>query len=108
MNNNIVTTESARNRVCRRGGDAIRTAPGREPINRLIRSRMNEVASSRPVRTAATASAPGYSWQCALIFHSFARKDVVAARPVKISGVALVNISVKANVDPNIPFAICE
>ena len=41
------------------------------------------------------------------MFQSFARKAIVAARPVKIRGVALVSISVNANVDPNIPFAIC-
>ena len=55
---------------------------------------------------AAAAIAPRYNCPSAPIFQSLALNANAAANPVNIKGVALVNISEKANFDPNTPLAI--
>jgi hypothetical protein len=40
------------------------------------------------------------------MFHSLARKATATASPVRIKGVARVSVSVRANSEPNAPFAI--
>ena len=104
FSSSVVTTSSTPRRAFMSAGPSSSRAPASAAASSMSTNK-SAGGKSQPAPpcmppTATAASAPTYNWPSAPMLNSLALNATVAARPVSMSGMARVSVSLRANTEP--------